>query len=69
MLLTVTIIFVTWDVLAITAGHWWFDPGYLLGIILPGQLPLEELLFFLVVPLCTILGFEAVRTVLARRKP
>ena len=33
------------------------------GITLPGALPLEELLFFLVVPVCAILGFEAVRKV------
>ena len=32
-------------------------------MLLPGRLPLEELLFFLVVPVCAILGFEAVRAV------
>ena len=31
------------------------------GLLLPGRLPLEELLFFVVVPLCAILTFEAVR--------
>ena len=31
------------------------------GILLPGHLPLDELLFFLVTPTCAILAFEAVR--------
>jgi lycopene cyclase domain-containing protein len=61
--LPVAAVFVAWDVGAIAAGHWSYDPGQLLGVILPGRLPLEEVLFFLVVPLCAILGFEAVRKV------
>ncbi len=65
-LVPVAALFGAWDVAAIAAGHWSYDPGQLVGVTLPGRLPLEELLFFLVVPLCAILGFEAVRTV--RRK-
>lgn len=59
----VVIVFVAWDIIAIAAGAWRYDPAQLAGLILPGRLPLEELLFFLVVPLCAILGFEAVRKV------
>ncbi len=59
----VAAVFVVWDVAAIAAGHWHYDPAQLVGITLPGRLPLEELLFFLVVPVCAILGFEAVRRV------
>jgi lycopene cyclase domain-containing protein len=59
-------VFVAWDLAAIAAGHWSFDHDQLLGVWLPGGLPLEELLFFLAVPLCAILGFEAVATVLRR---
>ncbi len=62
----VAAIFVAWDLLAIAAGHWSFDPGQILGVALPGGLPLEEVMFFLVVPLCSILGYEAVRQTLAR---
>ena len=65
-ILPVAAAFVAWDLLAIAAGHWTFDPAQLLGVVLPGGLPLEEVLFFLVVPLCAILGFEAVRQTLAR---
>ncbi|MEV6524250.1 lycopene cyclase domain-containing protein [Longispora sp. NPDC051575] len=64
--LPVAAVFVCWDLAAIAAGHWRYDPAQVLGVTLPGRLPLEELLFFLVVPLCAILGFEAVRKVLAR---
>lgn len=63
-LLPVVIVFVAWDLAAIAAGHWTFDPAQTIGLVLPGGLPLEELLFFVVVPLCTVLGFEAVRVVL-----
>ncbi len=62
----VALVFLAWDVAAIAAGHWRYDRSQLVGIELPGRLPLEELLFFLVVPLCSILGFEAVRGVLRR---
>src|SRR5262252_3533739 len=58
----VAIVFAGWDVAAIAAGHWSYDPGQIVGVLLPGRLPIEELLFFIVVPVCAILGFEAVRT-------
>jgi lycopene cyclase domain-containing protein len=69
--LPVAAVFALWDVAAIAAGHWTFDPDQVTGIYLPlpgaGRgLPLDEVLFFLVVPVCAILGFEAVRTVLRR---
>jgi lycopene cyclase domain-containing protein len=65
-LLPVAAVFVVWDLLAIRAGHWTFDPAQITGIRLPGRLPLDEVLFFLVVPVCAILGFEATRAVLRR---
>jgi lycopene cyclase domain-containing protein len=67
-LLPVVVVFTAWDLAAVAAGHWSFDPAQTIGVLLPGRLPLEELLFFLVVPVCAVLGFEAVRTVLARRR-
>lgn len=56
-------VFVAWDVAAVAAGHWWYDGEQISGLVLPGRLPVEEVLFFVVVPLCAILGFEAVRKV------
>ena len=66
-LLPVVLVFALWDIAAIAAGHWTFDPDQITGILLPGGLPIDEVLFFVVVPVCAILGFEAVRAVL--RKP
>ncbi|MFI5492001.1 lycopene cyclase domain-containing protein [Actinoplanes sp. NPDC051859] len=65
-LLPVIVVFVLWDLGAIAAGHWTFDPEQTTGILFPGGLPLDELLFFVVVPICAVLGFEAVRAVLRR---
>ena len=62
-LLPTAVVFVAWDVAAIRAGQWRFDPRQISGLLLPGRLPLEELLFFLVIPTCAILAFEAVRAV------
>ena len=61
-LLPVAAVFVTWDVLAVRAGHWRFDADQVLPPRV-GGLPLEELGFFVVIPLCAILGYEAVRKV------
>src|SRR5215208_4882866 len=62
-LIPVAVVFSICDIAAIAAGHWTYDPAQITGIALPGRLPLEELLFFLVVPVCAVLGFEAVRKV------
>jgi lycopene cyclase domain-containing protein len=55
---------VSWDLYAIHRGQWSFDGRYLIGLRLWG-LPVEEALFFLVIPTCAVLTLEAVR----RRRP
>jgi lycopene cyclase domain-containing protein len=65
-LAVVAIAFVAWVLAAVAAGHWSYDAGQVVGVWLPGGLPIEEVAFFLVVPFCAILTFEAVRSVLAR---
>ena len=62
-LLPVVVVFVVWDLYAISAGHWTFDEEQTTGVVLPGSLPLDELLFFVVVPTCALLSVEAVRKV------
>jgi lycopene cyclase domain-containing protein len=57
------VIFVVWDIYAISEGHWSFNPDSTTGVILPGALPLEEFLFFIVIPIASILSLEAVRSV------
>jgi lycopene cyclase domain-containing protein len=55
---------VAWDEYAVRHGHWHFDHRYLTGLELAG-LPVEEVLFFVVIPICAVLTLEAV----ARRRP
>lgn len=61
--LPVVVLFVVWDLYAIAEGHWTFDADRVSGVEFPGGLPLEEVLFFIVIPLAAILTFEAVRAV------
>ena len=66
-LVPVVTVFVLWDLYAIGNDHWFFDPDQMTGVVLFGSLPLEELLFFIVVPIAGIMTLEAVRVV--RRWP
>lgn len=63
----VVAIFAAWDVWSIARHHWTFSRRLTTGLKLPFDLPLEELVFFVVVPVCGLLTFEAVRTVLGER--
>jgi len=65
--LPVVVVFVVWDLYAISRDHWFFDPDQTTGVLLLGSLPLEELLFFVVVPIAGIMTLEAVSVV--RRWP
>lgn len=62
-ILPVAALFIIWDLYAISRGHWHFDKNQILGLFTPGGIPLEEILFFTVVPLAAIMTIEAVRTV------
>jgi lycopene cyclase domain-containing protein len=63
--LPVAAVFVLWDVLAIAAHIWTYNPQYMSGIGIPGVIPVEELLFFVVIPLCGLLTYNAVDTILS----
>ena len=63
----VWLVFVAWDVWATAHGTWSFATRYTVGIRLPGDLAIEELLFFIVVPVCGLLTLETVRRLLPRR--
>lgn len=56
--LVVAVPFVAWDA-AVAGRHWWFDPRYVLGVEAFG-LPIEELLFFIAVPLACLFTWETV---------
>jgi len=59
-LVPVVIVFAGWDLIAVRHGDWWFSARYTLGLRLAG-LPVEEWLFFLVVPVCALLTYEVLR--------
>ena len=56
----VVVVFVLWDLYAIAQNHWTFDPERTSGLLLPGGLPIDEVLFFIVIPIASVLTLEAV---------
>lgn len=65
-ILPVSIFFLAWDAFAINQEHWSFDDAQILGIFGPFKIPLEEYLFFFIVPLAALLTLEGVKVVLKR---
>jgi lycopene beta-cyclase len=65
-LVPTVVIFLAWDMLAIARHHWGFNERYLTGWSLPADVPVEELVFFIVIPICGLLTLEAVRRLLGR---
>lgn len=57
-------VFLVWDAIAIAAEVWDFNARYVTGIVLPFGIPLEELVFFLVIPVCALLTYETVDRIL-----
>lgn len=55
----VVVLFVIWDVVGIYRDHWHYSERFTTGIML-GVMPLEELVFFIVIPICGLLTYEAV---------
>jgi lycopene cyclase domain-containing protein len=57
---SILIIFGGWDVFATYRGHWWFDDAGVYPIRLL-NLPIEEILFFIVIPFCCIFTWEVIK--------
>lgn len=71
-ILVTVIAFSIWDIIAIRFELWTYSPRFTTGIMLPFDYPLEELVFFVVIPLCALLTYEAVGRVLgwlSKRRP
>jgi lycopene beta-cyclase len=62
-LLPMLVVFLAWDALGIWRGLWRYSTEYTTGLR-PARIPLEEYVFFLVIPICGLLTYEAVGTVL-----
>lgn len=60
----VVAVFLIWDAIAIAGNVWDYNPRYISGIDVP-FMPLEEFLFFVVIPICGLLTYNAVTAGLA----
>ncbi len=68
-MLPMLVVFVVWDLVGIARGHWSYSARFTTGLDL-GPMPVEEAAFFVVIPLCGLLTYEAVGRVVARvREP
>lgn len=65
-IIPMALLFLLWDAVAIAGQVWTYDPRYISGIQIPFALPLEEVLFFIVIPLCGLLTYSAVSAILDR---
>lgn len=55
--LIVGLSYILWDIIVTARGDWWFEEEFLIGIEILG-LPIEEILFFIVVPFACIFIYE-----------
>jgi lycopene cyclase domain-containing protein len=58
----VAVLFTLWDKYAIAQKHWSFDTNRITTVRIWSTIPLDEILFFIVIPICAILTLEAVRS-------
>lgn len=63
----VGLLFLIWDVLFTRLGIWSFNPSYVMGNYLL-NLPIEEVLFFLVVPYACVFVYECLLKYLPQKK-
>lgn len=54
------VLFNLWDIIVTARGHWSFNPLYTVGFKIFG-LPIEEILFFIIIPFCGLFTWESVK--------
>jgi lycopene cyclase domain-containing protein len=55
----IVLIYLAWDIWAVIKKSWYFDSNQIIGINLFSRLPIEEILFFVIVPLMGVLTYLA----------
>ena len=60
--------FLIWDIFATYRGHWNFNPRYNLGLYV-FNLPIEEVLFFFVIPYCCLFSWTVLKFALNHFRP
>jgi lycopene cyclase domain-containing protein len=53
-------VLIMWDSIAVSRGHWNFNEKYITGIKII-NLPVEEILFFIIIPFCALFTWEVVK--------
>lgn len=66
--LIILAIYLFWDYWAIQKNIWYFDSEQTVGLYIFGIIPLEEILFFIIVPLMTVITYLALINLIARVK-
>jgi lycopene cyclase domain-containing protein len=61
-------VYLFWDYWAIEKKIWSFDPAQTIGLKVLGIIPIEEVLFFIIVPLMTIITYLALINLKAKIK-
>lgn len=61
-------VYLFWDYWAIEKKIWSIDPGQTVGLKIFGIIPIEEVLFFIIVPLMTIITYLALINLIAKVK-
>jgi len=61
------IVFIAWDVVAAARGHWGFNTEYVSGFFI-FNLPVEEVLFFAVIPFAGLFTWEVVKYFAGQKK-
>lgn len=59
--LIISVPFIVWDVIFTQNGFWGFNPDFILGIYI-FHLPIEEILFFIIVPFACTFIYECCKT-------
>jgi len=52
-------IYLACDFWAVSKGSWYFDSEQVIGLYIFSRLPIEEILFFIIVPLMVVLTYLA----------
>ncbi len=59
-ILVMMLVFIPWDIIFTRDGVWAFNHSYVLGYYISG-LPIEEWLFFVIIPYCVVFTYEVFR--------
>ena len=63
--LITAVVFIIWDIYFTRHNVWWFNKDYVTGLFIAG-LPVEEWLFFIIIPYCCIFIYEVSRAYLKK---